>query len=83
MAEWQTDLTWVPLSAAAATAAPPTAKARFPWGLLLCAAYAAGVLFTASFRLGGFFSLEDLADHTSEWVTPVSTTYRGWTVTAG
>jgi len=29
---------------------------------------------------GGFFSLEDLANHRSEWVEPISTTYRGVTV---
>ncbi len=29
---------------------------------------------------GGFLSYEDLAAHTSEWVEPVSTTYRGYTV---
>jgi gamma-glutamyltranspeptidase/glutathione hydrolase len=29
---------------------------------------------------GGFLSAEDLADHHSEWVAPVSTTYRGHTV---
>jgi len=30
--------------------------------------------------VGGFFSLEDLAAHSSEWVEPISTTYRGLTV---
>jgi gamma-glutamyltranspeptidase/glutathione hydrolase len=29
---------------------------------------------------GGFFSLEDLARHSSEWVEPISTDYRGVTV---
>jgi gamma-glutamyltranspeptidase/glutathione hydrolase len=29
---------------------------------------------------GGFLSYEDLADHHSEWVTPVSTNYRGYDV---
>ncbi|MCS7183135.1 MAG: gamma-glutamyltransferase [Thermoanaerobaculum sp.] len=29
---------------------------------------------------GGFFALEDLAQHRSEWVEPISTTYRGWQV---
>ncbi|MEO8764223.1 MAG: gamma-glutamyltransferase [Ginsengibacter sp.] len=29
---------------------------------------------------GGFLSVEDLADHTSTWVEPVSTTYRGYRV---
>jgi gamma-glutamyltranspeptidase/glutathione hydrolase len=29
---------------------------------------------------GGFFSLEDFEKHRSEWVTPVSTDYRGWDV---
>lgn len=29
---------------------------------------------------GGFLSYEDLANHTSEWVDPVSTTYRGYEV---
>src|SRR5439155_11040586 len=28
-------------------------------------------------RVGGLFALEDFADHTSTWVDPVSTTYRG------
>lgn len=31
-------------------------------------------------RVGGFLSYEDLAAHRSEWVDPVSTTYRGYTV---
>lgn len=29
---------------------------------------------------GGFLSLEDLSEHTSEWVEPLSTEYRGYTV---
>jgi gamma-glutamyltranspeptidase/glutathione hydrolase len=29
---------------------------------------------------GGYFSLEDFAKHTSTWVEPISTDYRGWTV---
>jgi len=40
----------------------------------------ARALVAYSDEVGGFFSLQDLADHTSEWVTPVSTTYRGWTL---
>jgi gamma-glutamyltranspeptidase / glutathione hydrolase len=31
-------------------------------------------------RIGGFLTKEDLAAHHSEWVEPVSTDYRGWTV---
>lgn len=31
-------------------------------------------------RVGGFLSAKDLADHTSEWVEPVSTSYRGYDV---
>jgi gamma-glutamyltranspeptidase/glutathione hydrolase len=31
-------------------------------------------------RVGGFLSYEDLAAHRSEWVEPVSTTYRGYEV---
>jgi gamma-glutamyltranspeptidase/glutathione hydrolase len=30
--------------------------------------------------VGGFLSYKDLADHTSEWVEPVSTNYRGYDV---
>ncbi len=31
-------------------------------------------------RVGGFLSYEDLAEHRSEWIAPVSTRYRGYTV---
>ena len=31
-------------------------------------------------EVGGFFSIEDFSTHTSEWVEPISTTYRGLTV---
>lgn len=31
-------------------------------------------------RKGGTMNAQDLADYSSEWVEPVSTTYRGWTV---
>jgi gamma-glutamyltranspeptidase/glutathione hydrolase len=40
----------------------------------------ADAIVAYSDKVGGFFSLADLADHTSEWVEPVSTTYRGWTM---
>lgn len=40
----------------------------------------AGELVAYSKKVGGFFSAEDLADHTSEWVAPISTTYRGLNV---
>ena len=33
-----------------------------------------------STRQGGFFSRADLAEHHSDWVDPVSTSYRGYTV---
>jgi gamma-glutamyltranspeptidase / glutathione hydrolase len=31
-------------------------------------------------KLGGAMTAEDLADYSSEWVQPISTTYHGWTV---
>jgi gamma-glutamyltranspeptidase/glutathione hydrolase len=31
-------------------------------------------------QVGGFFTLQDFAQHRSEWVDPVSTDYRGYTV---
>ena len=34
----------------------------------------------ASQKLGGTFTAKDFADYSSEWVDPISTTYRGWTV---
>lgn len=40
----------------------------------------AQTLVAFSDRVGGFFSLEDLSNHSSDWVEPVSTTYRGHTV---
>ena len=40
----------------------------------------ARALIAYSEKVGGFFSMKDLSNHTSEWVEPVSTTYRGHTV---
>ncbi|MGB8525148.1 MAG: gamma-glutamyltransferase [Candidatus Acidiferrales bacterium] len=37
-------------------------------------------IVATSTRLGGTISAEDLADFSSEWVDPISTTYRDWTV---
>jgi gamma-glutamyltranspeptidase/glutathione hydrolase len=37
-------------------------------------------LVSFSERNGGFFSADDLANHSSEWAAPISTTYRGVTV---
>ncbi|HEV2206943.1 MAG TPA: gamma-glutamyltransferase [Candidatus Acidoferrales bacterium] len=31
-------------------------------------------------KLGGTITAQDLADYSSEWVEPISTTYHGWTV---
>lgn len=33
-----------------------------------------------SSKMGGTMSAEDLAEYSSEWVEPISTTYHGWTV---
>jgi gamma-glutamyltranspeptidase/glutathione hydrolase len=40
----------------------------------------AGRIVATSTKLGGTMSAEDLADFSSEWVEPISTTYRDWTV---
>jgi gamma-glutamyltranspeptidase/glutathione hydrolase len=40
----------------------------------------AGKIVALSRGLGGAMTAEDLADYSSEWVQPISTTYRGWTV---
>ena len=37
-------------------------------------------LLALSQREGGSFTAKDFADYSSEWVEPISTTYRGWTV---
>ena len=37
-------------------------------------------IVATSRTLGGAMAAEDLADYSSEWVEPISTTYRGWTV---
>ena len=37
-------------------------------------------IVTFSEANGGYFSLRDFAEHTSDWLEPVSTTYRGHTV---
>src|SRR5580658_3967670 len=40
----------------------------------------ASTIVALSTRLGGTMTPEDLADYSSEWVNPISTTYHGWTV---
>ncbi len=40
----------------------------------------AGAILATSRRLGGTMTAEDLKDFKPEWVDPISTTYRGWTV---
>ena len=40
----------------------------------------AKLILAASKGLGGTMAAEDLAEYSSEWVEPISTTYRGWTV---
>ncbi|MBZ5658872.1 MAG: gamma-glutamyltransferase [Acidobacteriia bacterium] len=37
-------------------------------------------LLELSAQHGGAFTAKDFADYSSEWVEPISTTYRGWTV---
>ena len=40
----------------------------------------ARAIVAKSMALGGFFSLEDFANHSSTWVTPLHTNYRGYEV---
>ncbi len=40
----------------------------------------ARAILETSDHLGGVMTASDLADFSSEWVTPISTTYRGWKV---
>ncbi len=40
----------------------------------------ARAIIETSKRLGGTMTLDDLAEYSSEWVEPISTTYRDWTV---
>jgi len=40
----------------------------------------AKALIKTSDRLGGVMTAADLADFRPEWVNPISTTYRGWTI---
>ncbi len=40
----------------------------------------ASAILKTSERLGGVMTAADLADFKPEWVDPISTTYRGWTV---
>jgi gamma-glutamyltranspeptidase/glutathione hydrolase len=40
----------------------------------------AKAILKTSGRLGGVMTAADLADFQAEWVDPISTTYRGWTV---
>jgi gamma-glutamyltranspeptidase/glutathione hydrolase len=37
-------------------------------------------ILACSARHGGVLTLSDLRDYSSQWVEPISTTYRGWTV---
>ena len=37
-------------------------------------------ILACSKRMGGTMTAQDLAAYSSEWVEPISTTYRGWTV---
>ena len=40
----------------------------------------AEAILTISKEAGGVFTAEDLSEFEPEWVTPIQTTYRGWTV---
>jgi gamma-glutamyltranspeptidase / glutathione hydrolase len=40
----------------------------------------ASAIVALAARLGGTMTPEDLAEYSSEWVEPISTTYNGWTV---
>ncbi|HEY6517677.1 MAG TPA: gamma-glutamyltransferase [Steroidobacteraceae bacterium] len=40
----------------------------------------AGRIVALSQKLGGAMTAEDLADYSSQWVQPLSTSYHGWTV---
>ena len=40
----------------------------------------ASKILALSQQLGGTMTAQDLADYSSEWVKPISTTYHGWTV---
>ena len=40
----------------------------------------AHAILSTSQALGGTMAADDLAEFSAEWVTPVSTTYRGWTI---
>jgi len=40
----------------------------------------ADAILRTSNRLGGTMTKSDLADFSSEWVEPISSTYRGWTI---
>ena len=40
----------------------------------------AGAILKLERELGGFMEADDLSEFEPEWVDPVSTTYRGWTV---
>ena len=40
----------------------------------------AQAILATSRALGGTMTAQDLADYSSEWVTPIATTYHGWTV---
>ncbi len=42
-------------------------------------AIAQAILKTSS-AFGGTMTAEDLTEYSAEWVEPISTTYRGWTV---